>query len=940
MTDSRWPLVAICAAALAGTCALPARAMTEKELCQLYLDVAELTVDVFEPIWVDDSKNVPNAGYYDFRKYDTWGPKWYANVVTVPGCGQIVYCYSLLLSETDKQTFGKTKLSRADMLDRCIKAIRWCCLTSAYAKNPYPFHPVVDAHDFYEDKQWRRKLGYRADELGWFTVAAARLWDKLDDETRGLVEQVMIGGAQPERLVRTWDGHQGGNHDVVKQDLASTIGAAFLFPKRADHAKYQEIIRGNGIDLVATVHDQACNVKADGKTVSEWSMGAWNLYQDYSSDHHGWCQVWYGCDLIFEGRLYIELLSHIYKTPVPEVYRYPGNGFDGVLEWVKTTCLPEGEPASVHGMEYDAYYGSALLAYCYSATIKKDRVAAALEEQAAQLLRRHTDAVRLYDYHRNCYAKAATCYLLHKIHGPRAEPLSLPEAWSARNGAYHYRWQQCLVHRSDNKWASFSWGTVSGHGLTGMCGFIVPAKDGKGADEPFVYLMETSLIGGHRVTVDGKPVKGPSPDVVYRSTCSDDGYATSGVVTEPGLDRYYAFFSFDNGPCVMLRQYRARQDCTMYFAGMPVYFYNRLKLTSSRTYYDAQGTQPLENAAQRKSSWWCVDDRLGVITDGGTDRIRIKRVVGRNWARTDAYKDKADEIHIGTTGDMKVKAGALGVDVAAVFYTETPHDKIAGACAELGKGTLKLPMGWKGVVVPDAARPHMRYLAVANFDAKTDTTALAMTFEEGAPLLSSGSIISGNTGRSCLRIERLGSFGQALELYAGTPQGQSIQGRRVSRGIYQLRNAGAVAVTATLYRPGGAGQECVITTDSGTKTERFGDDGRLRVQVAGPTTISLPAVLSADRTGPAVEITDLVHREDGQVRIEVAAVDASGIEGVELFCDGRPIGHRPGGSYVFVHRPGNGAHTYHAVATDASPQKNKRTSFKRTIVVERGKTRP
>ena len=72
------------------------------------------------------------------------------------------------------------------------------------------------------------------------------------------------------------------------------------------------------------------------------------------------------------GRLYVEILARLQGTTTPETFTYAGNGFDGVLDWTKRLCLPCGEPMSVHGMEYDAYYGAGLLAFCYGAVLKRD----------------------------------------------------------------------------------------------------------------------------------------------------------------------------------------------------------------------------------------------------------------------------------------------------------------------------------------------------------------------------------------------------------------------------------------------------------------------------------------------------------------------------------------------------------------------------------------
>ena len=67
--------------------------------------------------------------------------------------------------------------------------------------------------------------------------------------------------------------------------------------------------------------------------------------------------------------------------------------------------------------------------------------------------------------------------------------------------------------------------------------------------------------------------------------------------------------------------------------------------------------------------------------------------------------------------------------------------------------------------------------------------------------------------------------------------------------------------------------------------------------------------------------------------LDIKAGDQSGIAQVTLYCDGKEISSQSEEPYVWLHRPGKGFHTYKAVAIDASPNKNERTSFKRTIEV-------
>ncbi|MFB0556184.1 MAG: hypothetical protein ACETWQ_23015 [Phycisphaerae bacterium] len=472
----------------------------EQELCEFYLAIVEDAVDFFDPLWREDP-NVPNAGFFDFLKYDDWKDEPYATIITIPGTGMILLHYAVLLTETDKETFGRLHLPRHVLLDRAVKAIRWCCLTSAYVENPYPYLPNAKVRDqFLSGKQWERKLGYRADEIGYLTLAVMKLWDHLDPETQSLFRAIATGGAQRTRLVRTWTFGQGGNHDQIKQDLSITLGAAFLFSDDKEGGEFLSALMGNGIDMVSTPQDRTKENLAEGKPVKEWAEG-WNLYPDYSSDHHGHANIWYGGDMIFEGRSYVDIIAHLTKKEVPETFTYNGNGFDGVLEWLKVLCLGEGGLVHPHGAEYDSYYGAGLLAFCYGATVKKDSIAAALEHQAAKLLLRHTRAVQEYDYHRGSWAKAAMAYLMHKYNNPSAVPLDLWQSLRSLDGTYHYQHQQCFIHRTPAKWVSYSWGSKSaGRNGKGFCGIVIPQGKAEGSYEPLVYSHPHSLTGTLRTT--------------------------------------------------------------------------------------------------------------------------------------------------------------------------------------------------------------------------------------------------------------------------------------------------------------------------------------------------------------------------------------------------------------------------------------------------------
>lgn len=928
--------------------AAPAPApITEKQLMDLYLGIVEDAVSVFEPIWTDDSKRIPNSGFFDVRKYDDWTPsyKGYAGIVTIPANGLADFAYAILLTETDKPYFTAKKIPRAVLLDHAIKSIRWCCLTSVYVKNHYPYIYEDTAPQFLEGRYWRREFGYRADETGFLTLAAARLWDKLDPETRGSVEEMMIGVSPKERFLRTWIPPQGGNQDQAKQDLGSTIGAAYLFPNRPDRKLYQDLVALAGIDIASTLHDFANNTLVMGKPLRDYAQG-WNIYQDYTSDHHGWAQVWYGCDKLFEGWFYVDFLSRRDKQPMPETYTYPGNGFEGIANRMCVLCEPEGDPISVHGMEYDSYYGSGLLAYLYGSVIQKDPVAAALEEKAARLLKRNSDAVRKYDYHRNNQAKAALAYFVHKAGGGRAEPLPFDKAWAALAGTYHHPWWQNLLHRAPNKLASFSWGTTSskenhfGGAGNGVTGYVLPARLDEAAPEPLLYIHPFSMTGEVEITdAQGKKFQGPTPSDLYRFTRDDAQFHTAGRVTVGPVEERCAFFSFDDGPGLFINMFKAHDTAKLSWSGVPTYFYARPGVTTSRRYFDAAGERQLELPYRGRSSWWCVNDKLGAVMLGvagaAPDSLEVKRTVGRNWARTDAYKDKCDTVFAAAVTGTSLKAGDIAGDVAAVFYPEWNHAAIAEAARTLAGHGLDLPAGWRGWVMPGqtGAVPR-RYLAVANLDSESCSAQVPLAFAEGAPLLSVPTMVQGKSGLTPMKLARFETCGETIDAYIESLGTTAVEARRIALGKYALEPAVGTTAKVTLRLAAPAGPLQILDAQGKMLQEVVTAGQGYTFEVAGPVTVIDRGALERDHLGPAVEIGQIVVREDGRTTVPVIARDQSGIADVRIFMDGKEVDARDSGPFVWAGWPGRGYHTFYAVARDASPLRNARKSDALTIMVQ------
>ncbi|NWH05048.1 hypothetical protein [Desulfobacter latus] len=461
---------------------------SENELKNKYLEILENGVDCFEPFYKENS-STSNTGFFDLRDYGNWTHprnESYHTLCIIPGNGQVILTYAVLLKYSHKEFFGQGHYSRKIIFDHLVKTIRWICLSSSYVPKSLPYLPEA-RDDIRDGEQWHRKWGLRQDLLGYLSVGAALVWPDLTEEIRSLLGKVFAGTGIKGRLIRTTQ-KGNGNHDQVKQDLSSTIGAAFLLTEHPDHDKYWEFVTGAGIDMVSTVNDFVSHEIVENKMLKSIAAGA-NLNSDYSSFHHNHPSVWYGIDLIFEGRSYVEILSKLTELDVPETYTYNGNGFDGVHKYAMILSTKAGVINHLRSPEYDSSYGAGLLAFCYGAVLKNDSTSIELEKNAAGILAGHTKAIGQYDYHRGSWAKAAMAFLMHELHPPKKVEEGIAENL---NGSHYFEKLRAIIFRSHNSWTSFVWGSDHGEpASSGAGGQIMPLR----LESPLIYNTSDSLSG-------------------------------------------------------------------------------------------------------------------------------------------------------------------------------------------------------------------------------------------------------------------------------------------------------------------------------------------------------------------------------------------------------------------------------------------------------------
>ncbi|MEA3364959.1 MAG: hypothetical protein U9Q79_04895, partial [Candidatus Hydrogenedentes bacterium] len=523
-------------------------------------------------------------------------------------------------------------------------------------------------------------------------------------------------------------------------------------------------------------------------------------------------------------------------------------------------------------------------------------------------------------------------------------PLAFPEAWARLEGVYHQRWHQNLVHRTFEKFVSFSWDSLS-NPVHGPQGHIVPAAPEDETLDPFIYLMPMALTGDVDVLgPDGKGVKRHT-EATYTWDVHDHGFATCGRVRDAWLDRYCAFFSFENGPDVFIETLQARKDCGFSWAGVPVALYHREGRTPERHYVDAQGPMPFGETNEHVSNWWSVDDRIGLAIANGNGRAKIERRPGFNWARLPEYRDKMDCIFASPIHRIDVKARDFAADVGVAIYTHSGKDAIAQAAEALQHNMLDMPEGWRGYLVTNAGESMPRYLAAANFFGE-EVAEIAMETSLGCPVFAVPTVVRDTRGVASVCLGPHEALGSATEVFVSSGSGATILCRQLNAYTYRMRAAGSEQVTAHVIYTGPASAKLDLDgpaelTEVQDASELPGGARAYTITFAGTVTVRCrPAeeVLRADLSGPFVDLAELEVRKDGRVGVRIDATDRNGLEKVCLEEDGQLVAELTRPPYEFVSRPAPGWHTYRAWAVDASPNQNVRYSYKRSVNVQRGYT--
>lgn len=518
---------------------------------------------------------------------------------------------------------------------------------------------------------------------GTFGWAAWLVWNRLDDGVKQDVERVMAWecdvlshGHPPTGLWLDTKAEENG------WEVPPLVEAELMFPNHPHIAAWHNTAEEYMMNTLCTAADLQDTNIVDGKPVNQWVRGA-NLQPDYTLENHNFFHPSYvGCSSYFmaQAALYFAF-GH---QPIAAAANH--HHLD-TWRMFQTIILPWGEAACPQGMDWELHGLPFINLYASLATREKDRLAAHLEQQYIQYFRtwqgmHHGEL----DFpgsrfgvarHAINAEQAAYGFAAHMVFGPAAKPLSDRAAALANTGVWDHPYIDFIIHRTEKKFASFSWKNK-------IMGLLMPIAPGHEGEPDFIVPAPNGFVGSFDLTpkADAKPLA-----LEHDREKTADGFVTKGTILLNGgrLKQTIRMTSIGEQTVVYEDRVVAVSNITVRAEkGLPIAIENDQITGGKRTLTDNGGratfefgkTQPPKTIT---GNWANVDGRLGMIVIAGS---------GASYVQGSGYLPGigvcADTLYGSYhTQSRKFKAGDEVARRAAIFVVETSAKEtaaIANSC--------------------------------------------------------------------------------------------------------------------------------------------------------------------------------------------------------------------------------------------------------------------
>jgi hypothetical protein len=579
------------------------RQLSEKQIVNTYIQMLRDACANGDRDWTNSSFD-PAAGYWgDGVSLGNQGIRTVASMALA--CATLVKYDNTLPSE----------LRRA-LTDKTIAAIRFTVATHITGPQKCPDGKQWGSTEPPGRGNWQSGMW-----TGTFAWAAWLVWDHLDGGLRQGVERVVASecdalarGHPPTGLWLDTKAEENG------WDIPPLVLGELMFPDHPHVAAWHESAEEYMMNTLCTAADLQDTNIVDGKPVNQWVRGA-NLQPDFTLENHNFFHPSYvGCSSYFmtQASLYFTYA----RQPVPQAAEHH---LLDTWRMFQTVLLPWGEPACPQGMDWELHGLPFLNLYASLATRRQDPLAAHLEQQSLQYIRAwqamHHGELDIpgsrFGLTRHAVNAEQASYglLAHKIFGPAAGEMSNEAAVKKNIGVWDHPWFDFIIHRTEKKFASFSWKNK-------IMGVLMPIAPGHESNPEFIVPLPNGFVGSFDLAPRGD-VKTTVLEHTRRETTN--GFETTGALLINGgrLKQTLRMTSIGEQTVVYEDIVVAQSNITVRAErGLPIGIENDQITGNTRTLTDATGQTTftfgkVTPAKAISGNWANVGGRLGMVTIDG-----------------------------------------------------------------------------------------------------------------------------------------------------------------------------------------------------------------------------------------------------------------------------------------------------------------------------------
>lgn len=649
--------------------------ISQRELLGVYVDMLTKFSRYAEDQWRD--ADFGSAGY--------WGNGVSGGNEGIRAVANTALTYAGLVKHTDALD---PKTAR-HYTDRAAAGIRYAAETHLTGSQK-----CVDGKQWgnsWQSAMWAANMGFAA----WI------LWDELDAELRKSVERVVAYEAD-RFLERQPPGRRYGDTKAEENgwDQICISLAPNMFPDHPNADRWREKSIEYMMNTLSAPQDSRDERIVDGRMVKDW-VSTVNVHSDFTLENHGFFHPTYA--MVSPAEIGQGSLLYAYAgNPIPEAAGHHLRDSWNLLQGFMQPC---GFWIYSQGMDW-ALNGDPHIVYlAWLATYAKDPLAAGMEKTLAQYASGfqaiHGDGRIAGPSSRLKFAREAIwgerltyAYLSHLFVGPAPENTETIRQASVRlNGVRRYIFTDIIAHRTDNKFASFSWKNT-------IMGLLMPIGPGHEGNP----LFSTPHTGGFIGRIESPESPDQRPQVISRSwRKTPNGFATEGILSRNGgaVRQELTFISAGEQTVVYLDKVTALKDLAVSLEfGAPVGIQNDELSGNGRTLYHSEGSEEIEGIAENNwtktivipGNWANVDGRLGVVSALGSGlAYQYRGRYNRDGAREDYLCGSCSE------EARDFKAGETIARRAVVYYVETSPEETSRLANQVriegGKLRLALPEG-------------------------------------------------------------------------------------------------------------------------------------------------------------------------------------------------------------------------------------------------------